>query len=127
MKMGVGKKKKREMLGGLAEGFPAGFPAGRRRAVRAVRAVPLAKIGLAHQNQPANQKSAKPWPKKSVWFKCCGGVVGVSLVGGSGGRPKGAAGTSHDSPRAQTCTFQGPGLQNTKIQRKRTNKRERQE
>ena len=24
-----------------------------------------------------------------------------------------AAGASHDSPRAQTCTFEGPGLQNT--------------
>ena len=32
-------------------------------------------------------------------------------------RPK-AAGVSHDSPRAQTCTFEGPGLHNTtKIQR----------
>ena len=29
------------------------------------------------------------------------------------------AGVSHDSPRTQTCTFQGPGLQNTtKFQRK---------
>ena len=29
------------------------------------------------------------------------------------------AGVSHDSPRTETCTFQGPGLQNTtKIQRK---------
>ena len=33
----------------------------------------------------------------------------------------GAAGVSHDSPRAQTCTFQGSGLQNTTtIQRKDT-------
>ena len=32
-----------------------------------------------------------------------------------------AAGVSHDSPRAQTCTFKGPGLQNTtKIQREDT-------
>ena len=26
-------------------------------------------------------------------------------------RSGGAAGVSHDSPRAQTCTFEGPGLQ----------------
>ncbi len=36
-------------------------------------------------------------------------------------RSGGAAGVSHDSPRAQTCTFQGSGLQNTtKIQREDT-------
>ena len=42
--------------------------------------------------------------------------------GARGVGPK-AAGVSHDSPRAQTCTFEGPGLSNTtKSQREDTQK-----
>ena len=41
--------------------------------------------------------------------------------------PKAArASHTHDSPRAQTCTFEGPGLQNiTKIQREEPREREK--
>ena len=38
---------------------------------------------------------------------CTFGVLWLSCEARSGG----AAGVSHDSPRAQTCTFEGPGLQ----------------
>ena len=39
---------------------------------------------------------------------CTFGVLGLSCEASGG--PE-AAGASHDSPRAQTCTFHGPGLQ----------------
>ena len=46
---------------------------------------------------------------------------GVGLVSAHRGRhaASGAAGVSHDNPKAQTCTFEGPGASNTtKIPRK---------
>ena len=48
---------------------------------------------------------------------CTFGVLGLSCA--SPGESGGAAGVSHDSPRAQTCTFEGPRVfkNTTKIQR----------
>ena len=51
---------------------------------------------------------------------CTFGVLGLSCA--SPGGP--VAGVSHDSPRAQTCTFEGSGLQkHHQNSTKRTNKR----
>ena len=51
---------------------------------------------------------------------CAFGVLRLSCRAPAA-RSGGAAGVSHDSLRVQTCTFEGPGLQNTtKIQREDT-------
>ena len=48
---------------------------------------------------------------------CTFGVLGLSCASPGGPVWWGRPGVSHDNPRAQTCTFQGSGLQNTtKIQ-----------
>ena len=41
---------------------------------------------------------------------CTFGVLGLSCASPAA-RSGGAAGVSHDNQRAQTCTFEGPGLQ----------------
>ena len=56
---------------------------------------------------------------------CTFGVLGLSCETPAA---FGAAGVSHDNPRAQTCTFEGPGLQkHHQNSTKRTNKRGRKE
>ena len=58
---------------------------------------------------------------KTKTLKCARVEFSGCRVRAPEARSGGAAGVSHDSPRAQTCTFEGLGLQNTtKIPRENT-------
>ena len=66
--------------------------------------------------------------KRAGTLKCARLEFSGCRVRAPAARSGGAAGVSHDSPRAQTCTFEGPGLQkHHQNSTKRTNKRGRKE